>query len=456
MFLLALFLFATQEQILREFKEFLAIPNVAADPVNLRRNAVWLTQAMQKRGLRTQLLEHGGSPPVVYGELTSPNAQRTLMFYAHYDGQPVEPREWKTPPFEPVLRGDRLYARGSSDDKAPIIAMLAALDRLKGTPLNVNLKFFFEGEEEAGSPNLRNIIAENKDLLSASLWFICDGPVHSSGGQQVYFGVRGVASLELTVYGANRELHSGHYGNWSPNPAMMLAQLLASMKDESGRVLVEDFYKGVEPLGALETQALADAPDVEESLKRELALARTEGGGKKLIELINEPSLNIRGFSSAAAGAQARNVVPANASASLDLRLVKGVTPEGQFQRMVRHIQKQGYFVTDREPDADMRRTHAKIARVVSGGGYNSARTPMDLPIAHEVIAAVEKARGPAVKLPTMGGSVPLYVLEEELKAPWIGMPIANHDNNQHAANENIRVQNLWDGIELMIALMRL
>lgn len=456
MFLLALFLFAGQQEILREFREFLSIPNVASDTANIRRNAAWLTKALQRRGLQTRLLEHPGSPPAVFAELSSPNARRTLMFYAHYDGQPVDLTEWKTPPFEPVLQGDRLYARGASDDKGPIIAMLAALDRLKGTPSNVNLKFFFEGEEEASSPGLQKIIAANKDLLKADIWLICDGPVHASRKQQLYFGVRGVAGLDLTVYGANRELHSGHYGNWSPNPAMMLAQLLASMKDVNGRVLVDGFYDGVEPLGALEKQALSDAPDIDDGLKRELALTRTEGGGKKLIELINEPSLNIRGFSSAATGKQARNVVPSTATASIDIRLVKGVTPEGQFQRIVQHVRKQGYFVTDRDPDTDMRRTHAKIARIVFNGGYNSARTPMDLPISREVVSVVEKIRGPVVKLPTMGGSVPLYVIEQELKVPWIGVPIANHDNNQHAANENIRLQNLWDGIDLMAALMRL
>jgi acetylornithine deacetylase/succinyl-diaminopimelate desuccinylase-like protein len=461
MLLLAILLFANQsvanrDDILREFKEFLSIPNVASDSANIRRNADWLTRALQKRGVATRLLEAAGSPPVVYGELKSPKAKRTFVFYAHYDGQPVDRKDWITDPFGPVEQGGRVYARGSSDDKGPIVAMLAALDRLKGQQLEANLKFFFEGEEEAGSPHLAQIVRENRDLLKADAWFICDGPVHPSGKQQLYFGVRGVAAVEVSVYGPLRELHSGHYGNWAPNPAMMLAQLLAAMKDESGRVLIPHFYDGVEPLGALEKKAIAEAPDIDGDLKKELGLVRTEGKGQRLVELINQPSLNIRGMSSAGVGSLARNVVPSVATASLDLRLVKGLTTEGQISKLIEFIRKQGYFVSDLVPDKDMRQTHPKIARVTVDHGYNSARTPMDLPISREVVAAVEKVRGSTVKLPTMGGSVPLVIFEQELRSPWIGVPMVNHDNNQHAANENVRLQNLWDGIDLMVALMRL
>ena len=254
MFLLALFLFAGQQEILREFQEFLSIPNVASDTANIRRNADWLTRAFQRRGLRTRLLEQPGSPPAVFAELASPNARRTVMFYAHYDGQPVDPGEWKTPPFAPALQGDRLYARGASDDKGPIIAMLAALDRLTRNAVLTSISNSSSKARRRQVPRLQKIIASNKELLRADVWFICDGPATRLRKQQLYFGVRGVAGLDLTVYGANRELHSGHYGNWSPNPAMMLAQLLASMKDDSGRVLVDGFYDGVEPLGRLKNK----------------------------------------------------------------------------------------------------------------------------------------------------------------------------------------------------------
>lgn len=350
----------------------------------------------------------------------------------------------------------RLYGRSTSDDKAGIVAILSALDALqeKKIALTTNLKFVFEGEEEAGSAHLAGALKRNREMLAADVWFICDGPVHQTRQQQIYFGARGVTGFDLTVYGPKRELHSGHYGNWAPNPAMMLARLLASMKDDDGRVVISGFYDGVVPFSESEKQALAAAPDNDEELRKELWLARTDGSGRKLIDLINEPSLNIRGLQSVDVGRKARNVVPAKATASIDIRLVKGVTVQDARDRLMRHIRKQGYYITDKEPDEAMRLAHSKIVQLTTEGGYNAAKTSMDLPISKEVIAAISKARGPVVKMPTLGGSVPLYMIEEELHTPFIGIPIANHDNSQHSFNENIRLQNLWDGIETMAALM--
>jgi acetylornithine deacetylase/succinyl-diaminopimelate desuccinylase-like protein len=279
--------------------------------------------------------------------------------------------------------------------------------------------------------------------------------VHQSRRFQVVFGARGVTGLELTVYGPRRALHSGHYGNWAPNPAMMLARLLASMKDDDGRVLVDHFYDGIEPLSETEKRAIAEAPDVDEDLKRELWLGRTEGGGRKLVDLLNLPSLNIRGMASARSGAQASNVIPSTASASIDMRLVKGIDHKEAARRLIDHIRKQGYFIVDHDPDADTLMSHAKVAKVSNReGGYNAERTSMDLPISQLVLRTADSIHGPVVKLPTMGGSVPLYMISQILGAPTITTPIANHDNNQHSYNENIRLQNLWDGIDLMAALL--
>jgi acetylornithine deacetylase/succinyl-diaminopimelate desuccinylase-like protein len=469
---------ANEQKIIAQFSELLSIPNVASDAANIRGNAALIVRMLGQRGVKTRLLEAAGAPPVVYGEIVTPGATRTLVFYAHYDGQPVEPEKWRSgAPFQPVLYSAaleaggrkitpqpgqpldpewRLYARSSSDDKAPIMALAAALDALKagGVALTSNIKVFFEGEEEAGSPHLSEIVEKYGELLNGDAWIICDGPVDQSRRQQLFFGVRGVAGLDITVYGPRRELHSGHYGNWAPNPAMMLARLLASMKDDDGRVLIEGFYDGVEPLGEAEKRALAEAPDNDAMLRRELGLARTEGGGKKLIELINLPSLNVRGVESASVGATGRNVIPSSATASIDIRLVKGIDHRRAVDLVVEHVRRQGYHVIEGEPDEAARLAHPKLARVVRRGGYNAARTPMDLAISRAVIRAVEEARGSVVKMPTLGGSVPLYVFTDILKAPVIGVPIANHDNNQHSADENIRLQNLWDGIEVMAALL--
>jgi len=448
---------AHEQAILSEFQTFLALPNLARDSENIRKNAAAVQAMFARRGVKTQLLEVPGAPPVVFGEIPAPNAQRTIIFYAHYDGQPLDPKEWATPPWEPVLKDGRIYARSASDDKAPFAAIASALDALAAAkiPLRSNIKFVFEGEEEAGSPHLAQIITRYKDLLQSDVWLICDGPVHQSRRQQIVFGARGVTDFAITIYGPNHELHSGHYGNWAPNPAMALARLLASMKDDDGRVLIDHFYDGIEPLSETEKRAIAEAPEIDRDLMRELGMGRTEGGGKKLVELINYPSLNVRGMSSARTGGGASNVVPATATATIDIRLVKGIDAKVALQRVMDHIRKQGYHIVDTEPDLETRLRYPKLARVVPDpGGYNASRTSMDLPISQLVLRTAEAARGPIVKLPTMGGSVPLYMIEEILHAPTITVPIANHDNNQHSFNENIRVQNLWDGIELMAALL--
>ncbi len=470
---------AREPQLIGEYFELLKIPNVSQDKPNVRRNAEHLVQMMAQRGLKPRLLEIPGASPAVYGEILTPGATRTYVFYAHYDGQPVNPKDWATPPFEPVLRTARLdqggqvvpllapgqrldpawrvYARSASDDKAQIFAMLAALDALNaaGVKPRANIKFIFEGEEEIESEHLDRILSANKDSLRGDLWLICDGPEHSSGRQTVTFGARGIQKIDLTVYGPNRELHSGHYGNWAPNPALMLAQLLASMKDADGRVQVEHFYDGVAPLGELEQQAIADAPDNDASLMREMGLARVDGSGRKLAELINQPSLNIRGMASAQIGSQAANVIPATATAALDLRLVRGVTKEGQVTRVIEHIRKQGYHVVTTDPDQNTRLAYPRIAKVaVNPGGYNAVRTPMDLPAAQRLVATARSVRSPVVLQPTSGGSVPLDMIVDVLGTNTVLVPVVNYDNNQHSANENIRLQNLWNGIELQAALL--
>jgi acetylornithine deacetylase/succinyl-diaminopimelate desuccinylase-like protein len=235
---------------------------------------------------------------------------------------------------------------------------------------------------------------------------------------------------------------------------MMMARLLASMKDDDGKVLIKGFYDGVEPFTASEKRSMDAAPLNDEALKRELGLARTEGGGKKLIDLISQPSLTVRGFSSSSVGETARNVVPSTAIASIDMRTVKGIDYKQQQDRLVEHVRQQGYHVVDKDPDMDTRLTYPKIAKIVKSDGYNAARTSIDLPVSKRVIATLEKARGPLVVMPTLGGSIPLYLFTDTLNTPAIGIPIANHDNNQHSANENIRIQNLWDGIETMTALL--
>jgi acetylornithine deacetylase/succinyl-diaminopimelate desuccinylase-like protein len=472
-----------EERIVRELSEFLAIPNVASDTANIEKNAEHLREMLEARGIETHLLPITGRGPVVYGKLNAPEAKHTVIFYAHYDGQPVDPAAWTDgTPFEPMLRSEaienggkripfpregpkgvatyqdnwRIYARSSSDDKSPIVALLAALDalRAKQIPLHVNLKVIFEGEEEAGSTNLQRTLELHKNLLGADLLITADGPVHQSGRQLVFFGNRGDIGLDITVYGPVRALHSGHYGNWAPNPAMELSRLLASMKDADGRVLIDGYYDDVVPLSELEKKALDAMPANDGELEQELGIAKPQGGGKKLVELLQEPSLNIRGLQSAYVGEHAQNVVPDKAEASIDARLVKGEDPKKKFEQIVAHLKKQGYYVIDHEPTMAERRTHALIARVVDQGGYRASRTAMDLPVSQALVQVVQDATGnDAVIAPTLGGSVPMYIFED-LGLPWIGVPIVNYDNHQHSSDENLRLGQFWRGIEVYGAIL--
>lgn len=443
-----------EAEILAEFTELLAIPNLASDRVNIEKNAVAIAEMFKRRGAATKLLRIEGAPPVVIATVGVPKAKSTIAFYAHYDGQPVDPAQWTTPPWQPATRDGRIYARSASDDKAPIIAMAVALDALraaKATP-GVNLKFVFEGEEEAGSPHLGAYFDRFANDLAADAYLICDGPVHQSRRMQIYFGARGVTDVELTVYGAVRSLHSGHYGNWAPNPIVTLSHLIDSMRDTEGRILIKGFYDDVRPLTPAEREALAAMPDFDADLKRELALGRTEGG-KTLAEEILMPALNLRGFSGGKVGEQAANAIPTEARASIDFRLVPAQTPARVRQLVEDHIASKGFFIVRESPDAATRIAHSNVVRVTWGSGYQAARTAMDLPLSTrvaEIVAAAMSA--PPVRIPSLGGSVPMYLFQRG-GTPAIGLPIANHDNNQHAANENIRIQNLWDGIEIFAAL---
>jgi acetylornithine deacetylase/succinyl-diaminopimelate desuccinylase-like protein len=472
-----------ESRIVRELSEFLSIPNIASDAPNIQKNAAHLVEMLEARGIETHLLPISGRGPVVFGKLITPEARRTVIFYAHYDGQPVDAAAWTDgKPFEPVLRDAaieasgkripfpentaqhraiynddwRIYARSSSDDKSPIVALLAAIDALRARkiPLAVNLKVIFEGEEEAGSTNLQRTLDLHKNLLGADLLITADGPVHQSGRPLVFFGNRGDIGVDVTVYGAIRALHSGHYGNWAPNPAMELSRLLASIKDADGRVLIDGYYDDVTPLGDVEKKALAEMPENDADLERELGIAKPEGGGKKLAELIMQPSLNIRGVRSAYVGEQAQNVVPDRAEASLDARLVRGEGPQHKFDQIALFIRKQGFYVIDREPTIEERRTYPRIAKVINEGGYRASRTPMDLPVSRALVQVVQSATGnTTVVAPTLGGSVPMYIFED-LGLPWIGVPIVNYDNHQHSSDENLRLGHLWRGMEIYGAIL--
>jgi acetylornithine deacetylase/succinyl-diaminopimelate desuccinylase-like protein len=467
---------ANQRAVIAELAEFVAIPNVAADPADLERNASHLVAMLERRGLSTRLLGAEGAPPAVFGELRAPGARRTVVFYAHYDGQPVVPEQWSSDPYRPVLRtavgGNpvelatlrtpvdpewRLFGRSAADDKAPIVALVAALDALRATGVapTVNLKVLFEGEEERGSPHLARLLRDNRAALAADAWLLCDGPVHQTRRPQVVFGVRGVMSVEMTVYGAARALHSGHYGNWSPDPSMALAHLLASMRSPEGTVRIAGFAEAVRPLGAAARAAIAAAPPVEEKLKQELALGWSEGSPATLPERLLLPAINVLGFASGQVGAKAANAIPTEARAVVGFRLVPDLVPARVRELVEAHVRAQGFTVTHDEPSLEFRRANPRVIRLDWHEGYPAHWTDMELPVSRAVVkVAGESLERPLVVAQSMGGSLPLYVFGEELGVPLIVVPTVNHDNNQHAADENLRLGNLWDAIDLFAGLL--
>ncbi len=465
-----------EAEIVARLSDLARLRSIPADPEGLTNTAARLQVLLTERGFAAQLLPAAGAPPVVFGELKTAGAARTVVFYAHYDGQPVTPSEWRSEPFTPVMRAGkadtreidmktakppfdpewRLYGRAVGDDKSSIAAFLAAFDALKalGRAPSVNIKVVWEGEEEKSSPHLEGVLRGNQALLAADLWLIGDGPMHQSRAPTLYFGARGTLSLEAVIYGPLAALHDGHYGNWAPNPAVMAAEFIASLRDSEGGIAIPGFASDVRPLTPAETKAIAELPPVEAALKQEFGIGRAEGA-QGLTASTMRPAINVRGFRAGQVGAQAANAIPTEAAVSFDFRLVPGQTPAAVRKKVEDYLKARGWTVVSADPDAAARAAHGRIVKLAWGGGYPALRSDMESPAAKAVIAAAGRAAGKKVALvPMMGGSVPLTMFEDVFHVPIIVLPIANHDNNQHAADENLRLANLWAGVETYAGLM--
>ena len=471
-----------QREIVGELLDLLTIPNVSADRANIRKNAERLRTMLTRRGFAAELLETDRNP-LVYGERNAASAAaRTLLFYAHYDGQPVDPKGWQQPdPFKPVIRtgrfdrggqviadGDtrstydadwRIYARSASDDKAPIVALLSAVDALgaRGSAPGMNVRVILDGEEEASSPSLTPAIGRHQQKLRAEVMVILDGPMHSSGRPTVVYGARGLVAFNLTVFGPKAGVHSGNYGNWIPNPAQRLASLLASMKNDNGRVLVAGFYDGVVPPSPEERARLGTLPDDSADMLRALGVAAPEQAFPGLQDALVYPTLNVRGMTSAHVGAGARTIIPDRATAAIDVRLVKETRADDLLDKIRAHVRAQGYHLIDaREPDDETRAKYSRIARLeVLPHATNAFRiSPLD-PEARRIVDALHKYFDePPVQLRTLGGTVPIAPFIEALGFPAVLLPTVNFDNNQHEENENLRIGHLFQAIEALTAVL--
>jgi acetylornithine deacetylase/succinyl-diaminopimelate desuccinylase-like protein len=470
---------AHERDIVGQLAELTGIRSVAADPAGLTLAAQRLTELLEARGFETaQLRDAPGTPALVFGSLTIPGAKRTVVFYAHYDGQPVTPSQWSSDPFVPLMRSGplgpdartidwrqatppfdpqwRLFGRAVADDKASIIAFLTAFDALTaaGRKPSVNIKVAWDGEEEAGSPHIEAILRANRARFASDLWLIGDGPVHQSREPTLYFGARGSLGLEMTVYGPQRALHDGHYGNWVPNPAVMAAELVSEMRDSEGRILIPGFSADVRPVPPQALSAVAQLPAVEDALKRELAIGRSEGT-EGLTASTLRPALNVRGIRSGQVGAEVANAIPVDATVSIDFRLVPDQTPAGVRAKVEAFLESKGWTIVSATPETAARLAHPRIVKLTWEAGYPGLRTDISSPTSRAVIAAAAEAAGGHVALlPMMGGSVPIYLFADIFKVPVVGLPIVNHDDSQHAANENLRLKNLWDGIGTYAAML--
>ena len=467
-----------------EFIEFLSIPNDAQVPGDdMGRNAQWLRSALGKRGFTIRTVENAGRP-IVFASLPSDPAKSTVLFYFHFDGQPVDPTQWSQPsPWTPVLKErqggnwvglpmerlhhkdfdaeHRVFARSVSDDKGPIMMFMAALDlmRQEGVSPAVNIKLILDSEEEINSPGLAAAIRQEAAFLKGDALIIHDGPGHASGRPTIVFGNRGAQSLVLTVFGPKAPQHSGHFGNYLPNPALNLARLLSAMKDAEGRVTIPGYYSRIS-ISDDDQAVLASSGDDEVSIRKRLGIASPEKVGASLQEALQYPSLNIRGMAAGGVGKLGANIIPRDAVAELDIRTT--VEADGPYLLgLVRgFIEEQGFLVLDREPTDAERARHPRIVRLEAGAHAHAARQPMNTPVRHWAESALTAAHADAagglrpVLLRTMGGSIPTYKIVSPLKLPFALVSVVNSDNNQHAYDENLRMGNYVTGMRSMLGLL--
>jgi acetylornithine deacetylase/succinyl-diaminopimelate desuccinylase-like protein len=465
----------------REYLELLSMPNDAIVPADIERNVDWLESAFRKRGFTTKQLENKDKP-MLYAEWPKKVAgAKTVLYYMHLDGQPVVPAEWSQPdPWKPVVKKSiadkweiipadelfadqlnsdlRVFGRASSDDKGPILMFLAAFDGLKQMGLDpaINVKVLLDSEEEKGSPGIPSVIAANRTLLETDAIVILDGPRHQSERPTIIFGNRGAAQVTLVVYGPKQPLHSGHFGNYVPNPAIRLARLIASMKDDQGRVTIAGYYDRIK-LSDAEKKILADTGDDEAAIRRRTGIKVAETVGGNLQEAIQYPSLNVRGMAAASVGEKASNIIPHQATADFDLRTTPEAPPEYLFSLLRTHIEAQGYHLVNGPPSDEERATYDKLATLTMGSAGRAVRTRLDSPLGtwvYQSLKNTNRSEEP-VRIRMMGGSVPTDSLVEILDAPFVIVPLVNGDNNQHTFDENMRIGHYVDGVRTIFGLLR-
>ena len=464
-------------QIVDELLKLAAVPDLHGNVAQLNKNVPVLADMMKQRGLNPEIWSTPDGISELFGEKTVPGAKKTLLFYIHYDGQPVDPKRWAQPdPFVPVIRSDtieaggkivtgpgsagyednwRIYGRATADDKGPIVAFLNALDAIGGHPKE-NIKVILDGEEEGGGTALREVVAKYPEKLHSDVLIILDGPQHNSGKTTMFYGARGGTSLRLTVYTAKQGLHSGNYGNWMPDANIRLAQLISSMVDANGKVTVPGFYSDVLPFDSGAIAMMKAVPDDVGKMQAAFGVGSTDRVGDSFQEGLNLPTFSVHAMQGGELGA----VIPASASADIQMRLVKENDPKVMVNRVTDYIRAQGYLVLDHDPDVATLVANAKVAKVTArlgegGQGSGAWRTDPNNPEAAFVTDAVRASAGNnLVRIRTLGGTVPAIPFIEAYHVPVVGISLANFDDNQHTDNENLRIGNLIDGVHTLATIM--
>ncbi|NKB38375.1 MAG: M20/M25/M40 family metallo-hydrolase [Gammaproteobacteria bacterium] len=464
--------------VLEMHRKFVSIRNVASVHEDMYRNVEFVKPKFEKLGFNVQLLK-SSTLPVFFAEKIVDEEARTILFYLHLDGQAVNPANWdQENPFVPMLKKQddkgswitidwqdinkkidldwRMFGRASADDKDPITMMLSALKLLQdaGTAPAYNVKIILDLQEEAGSQDFLSTLEKYKKYYAADYMIIMDGPAHSSNKPTITFGCRGIAWFSMTVYGAKLPQHSGHYGNYAPNPVFAMSHLLASMKNEQGRVTIEGYYDDIEIDREIRT-VLENVPDNEIEIRRGLGIKKADDVGNSYQEALQYPSLNVRHIETSWKGPGVKTIIPESISAHIDVRLVAETDGARQIEKIRRHIEEQGYLVLDREPTDTERLLRSKIVRFDGHSGINAFRTDMNTPIGQHLISQLTSAYGERpVTIRTMGGTVPIVPAINTLKIPAVIVPMVNIDNNQHNPNENLRIGNLIQGIKMSMVIL--
>ncbi len=461
-----------------ELREILSIPNNASYPEHVAANVAWCEQAFDQRDFETQILTTDGPPLLLASRMVSQELP-TVLIYLQIDGQPVDSSRWHQPsPYEPVLKEKsassdwqiidwnrldesynpdwRVFARSASDAKGPVIMFLQAMDILQEQQLQpaFNVKVIMDFEEELGSPHLPGAVKTYAEALQADHMIILDGPRHPSNEPTLTFGARGIQTITLKIFGPKNPQHSGHYGNYVPNPALRMAQLLTSMKDEQGRVTIPGYYDGIE-LDAATIALLRSVPDDEAAIKQMIGVAGQDSVADFLQAARQYPSLNIRGLRSGWVEEAVRTIVPDFAIAEIDMRLVKESDPDYLLKLVREHIAEQGYHYVDGEPTDAERQQYDKLISMEHEFSYGAFRTEINSPTGNWLTAALERTFGQTpIRIRTSGGSIPISPFVITLGVPAVTVPTVNSDNNQHSPNENLRLGNFEEGIRTVVGIL--